>query len=154
MKEWWDDVTRTPPPAARKIPAPINLLLPRAIKIHPFTGMRTFDAKGGVRGIDVQVETLDAYEDSNKAFGEFRFELYAYQTDQPGNKGKQLAMWQEDLLRPRKNLLHWNKLNKTYQFKLRWDKPLPAGQQYVLVAVFSSPFTQRLFDERLFTSGQ
>ena len=37
----------------------------------------------------------------------------------------------------------------------RWDlNPIPVGQRFVLVAVFTSPFTQRLFAERVFVSGQ
>ncbi len=154
MKEAWDDWTRRPPPAAQKIPSPVNLLLPQKIQIHPFTGTRTFDKEGGVKGIDVQVKALDAYEDSTKAFGQFRFELYAHDPSKPSEKGEQLATWTEDVIRPRKNLLHWNKINRTYEFKLRWDKPIPVGQRFVLDAVFTSPFTQRLFDRLQFIAGE
>jgi len=74
-------VATRPEPADVKLPAPLHLLLPRAISIHPFTGTRTFDKAGRVKGIDVRVEALDAYGDSTKAFGKFRFALYQHQAN-------------------------------------------------------------------------
>ncbi len=142
------------PPAQTAVPQPIDLLLPRTIRIHPFTGTRTFDEAGGVKGIDVRIEALDAYQDSVKAFGDFRFELYTYRPGIPDAKGTQINTWEASLIDPRTNGIHWDKVHRNYQFRLKWDKPIPVGQRFVLAAVFSSPFTQRLFDQRVFTSGE
>jgi len=136
-----------------KVPQPINYLLPKAISIHPFTGMRNFDEAGGLRGIDVRVEAKDAFGDAGKAFGKFLFQLYEFRPQNSDPKGTLIMTWEEDLLDAQKNLLHWN-IHRTYEFKLLWNSPIPVGQKFVLEVIFSSPFTQRLTDERVFISGQ
>jgi hypothetical protein len=136
------------------IPEPISLMLPEEIRLHSFTRTRVFDDAGGIRGVDVRVEAVDAYGDATKAFGTFRFEMYRFQHAQPDPKGQQIAAWTEELLNPERNLLHWEKVHRMYRFKLQWDQPIPVGQRYVLVAYFDSPYTQRLSDERVFISGQ
>jgi hypothetical protein len=143
-----------PEPAEIKVPAPLHLLLPKAIKVHPFTGTRTFDEAGGVKGIDVRVEALDAYGDATKAFGKFQFALYQYQSDSPSPRGPRVATWEEDLLDPEKNLVHWDAITRAYAFKLQWYRAIPVGQKFILAVDFSSPFTARKFAERVFVSGQ
>ena len=138
----------------QKVPSPINLLLPRKVRIHPFTGTRTFDQAGGVRGIDVRIEARDAFDDPTKAFGDFRFELYSYRPYSPDPRGQRIASWHESLMATKKNLRHWDGIAKRYQFKLVWDQPIPVGDRFVLAATFTSPFTDRLFDQRVFVSGQ
>ena len=144
----------TTAPALQPVPSPLDLLLPREIRIHPFTGTRTFDKTGGIRGIDVRVEAIDAYGDTTKAFGDFRFELYTFTPNSEDNKGVMLATWDVSLSQPRPNLIHWDKITRTYKFKLQWDQAIPVGQKFVLVAVLSSPYTPRLFAQRAFVSGQ
>jgi hypothetical protein len=137
------------------VPAPLHLLLPHEIRIHPFTGTRTFDEAGGVRGLDVRVEAKDAYDDLTKAFGRFFFELYEFRTDSPDPKGERLATWEEDLLDPRDNLRHWGGMvARRYHFRLQWDQPIPVGRKFVLTVAFTSPWTDRLSDEHVFVSGQ
>ncbi len=142
------------PHAGGQVPQPINLLLPRQIRIHPFTGTRTFAEAGGIRGIDVRIEAIDAYDDTTKAYGNFRFELYAFRGNSLDPKGEQLTVWNVPLSEPDDNLLHWDSIIRAYKFKLQWDQPIPVGRQFVLVAVFSSRFTERLFDQRVFVAGQ
>jgi len=141
------------PEGSVKVPHPIDLLLPKSIRIHSFTGTRTFDEAGGVKGIDVRVELKDAYGEANKAFGTFRFELYEFRPNNPDPKGRLITTWEENLLEPERNVLHWN-IHRTYEFKLVWEHPIPVGRKFVLRVIFSSPFTKRLFDERVFISGQ
>jgi hypothetical protein len=131
------------------VPQPVDLLLPRSIKIHPFTGTRTFGDAGGVRGIEVHVEALDAFDDSAKAFGSFRFELYTYKRNSPESKGRQMHVWTVDLTKPADNLVHWDKVHRNYLFKLQWDQPIEVGNRFLLMAVFESPFTERLTDSRV-----
>lgn len=138
----------------REIPNPINLLLPREVRIHPFTGTRTFSDAGGINGFEVQIEAQDSYGDATKAFGQFRFELHTHTAPAPDPKGRRIAVWEVDLLTPKVNLTHWNPITRRYTFRLQWDTPIPVGRKFVLVTVFSSPFTERLFAERVFVSGQ
>ena len=135
------------------VPKPIDLLLPRDIRIHPFTGTRTFDEARGLKGLEVTIEALDAYGDATKAFGNFRFELYEYRPSNQDKRGRRVAVWEESLLKPEKNLIHWQ-VHKVYQFRLQWDRAIPVGRRFVLVAVFSSPFTERLFDQRVAVAGK
>ena len=140
--------------AKSRVPEPIHLLLPQAIRVQPFTGTRTFDETGGIKGVDVLIKAIDAYGDSTKAFGKFQFALHEYRPGDPNPKGPRIATWQEDLLEPKKNLLHWNRIHQAYEFKLQWYRPIPIGRKFLLAVSFSSPFTERKFAERHFVSGQ
>ncbi|MBC8868058.1 MAG: hypothetical protein H8E44_01505 [Planctomycetes bacterium] len=162
--KWFGGTSKPPPttqPAVRQytqidVPRPVNLLLPKSINIHPFTVTRTFDQSGGIRGVDVRVESFNAFHEATKAFGSFRFEVYTFQANNLEPKGKLRGIWEVEpsLLDPRENLRYWNRSQQMYEFKLQWDKPIPVGRKFVLVAVFTSPFTQRLTAQRIFTSGE
>lgn len=146
-----------PPPAPPKrqdVPHPITLLLPKDVQIDAFTGMRTFDRAGGVRGIDVRVKALDHYDTVTKAFGVFRFELYAIQPNNANRRGKLLSRWIVDLSDPRDNVKHWEDIPPCYKFRLKWSRPIPVGRRFLLAVVFSSPFTERKFAERVFVAGE
>ena len=141
-----------PDQSSRSVPAPINLTLPHEIRIHSFTATRTFE-EDGASGIEVHVEARDAFADSVKAFGEFRFELFAFRRQHPDSRGARLAAWTIDLKDPEANALHWRRVSRTYIFRLRCDAPMPPGQRLVLDGTFWSPFTERLFTQRVFTAG-
>ena len=143
-----------PDRAERPVPEPIHLLLPQGIRIHPFSGMRTFDQTGGLRGIDVRIEAIDAYDDSTKAFGKFLFALHRFRPGTPNPRGQRVATWEEDLLDPRKNVRHWDSITRVYKFRLRWDRAIPVGSRFLLTATFSSPFTRRKYAERDFVAGE
>jgi len=138
---------------SQTVPKPLDLLLPKAIRVHPFTG-QTFDEADGAKGIDVRIEAIDAYGDATKAFGNFRFEMYHFVPNSIDPKGDRIATWDEPLLEAKDNLLHWDKISRMYIFKLQWDRAAPMGKRVVLVVSFESPFTKRLTDEREFVSGQ
>jgi len=148
----WPSLQR--PTTQPSVPQPISLLLPHGLRIHPFTGTRTFDEHGGIKGIEVRIETLDAFGDPVKAFGDFRFELYTYRPGNPERRGEQINLWEASLLDPKLNAIHWDKVHRTYVFRLKWTEPIPVGRKLVLAAVFSSPFTDRLFAQRVFTCGE
>jgi hypothetical protein len=143
-----------PEPPAQGVPEPINLLLPKEIRVHSFTGTRVFDQAGGVRGIEVRIEARDYFDDPTKAFGDFRFELYTHKAGRPGEKGQQLDIWAVELMDVEKNFLHWDDITRTYKFKLKWTYPIPVGRKFVVVAAFDSPYTDRLMDQRTFVAGQ
>ncbi len=151
---WSYDHPAPTPTGQVNIPQPIALMLPQQIRIHPFTGTRVFQEQGGISGVDVRIEALDAFEDQTKAFGQFRFELYRFQPNSRDPKGQRLATWVEDVEKPAVNRSHWNGLTRTYQFKLGWNESIPVGSKFVLVAVFQSPYTPRLTDERTFIAGE
>lgn len=165
MKNWFKSSDATTQPAdapvektvARQdVPEPVNLLLPQKISIHQFTGTRKFDEAGGVTGIDVRVQALDAFGEATKAFGDFRFEIYTFKPNSQDPKGDLWSVWEIEpsMLDAKENLRYWDGKFQMYQFKLQWDKAIPVGQKFVLVAVFQSPFTDRMITESVFVSGQ
>jgi hypothetical protein len=141
-------------PATTGVPAPVNLLLPHQIRLHPFTGTRTFDQAGGVKGVEVRVEATNAFGDSTLAFGDFRFELYQFRATSPDPKGALLHHWELSLQDVDANMLHWDRITRSYVFKLQWTKPIPVGQRFVMAVSFASPHTERLYAEHVFISGQ
>ncbi|MBS3735301.1 MAG: hypothetical protein KGY99_10330 [Phycisphaerae bacterium] len=153
----WGDLGLDPAPAnpasRGEVPHPIDLLLPREVRIHPFTG-RLFGEEGEIKGIEVSVEARDAYDDATKAFGTFRFELYAYRRDRPDERGPRIATWTESLLDARDNARHWDMIAKRYSFKLALDRPIAVGHRFVLTVDFTSPFTDRISDQHAFIAGQ
>jgi hypothetical protein len=145
---------QTAGPEPGGVPEPIDLLLPQKIRIHPFTSSRTFDNGGARRGIEVRIEATDAFGDATKAFGKFRFELYRQRPRSLQPRGGQIATWTVDLTEPKANLLHWDNITRTYVFKLEWNRRQAGQPEPLLVTVFESPFTERMFDERALGGGQ
>ncbi len=131
-----------------KVPHPVDLLLPKQIRIHAFTAVRTFPEYGNAQGIEARIEAIDAYEDNTKAFGEFRFELYSYKPIALDHKGELLDKWTVDLMDPQVNMEHWDSITRTYIFKLQLTKEVKPNQSLVLRVVYQSPYTKRLFAEQ------
>jgi len=142
--------------ASVDVPEPVNLLLPKSINIHHFTKTRMFDEAGGIGGVDVRIEMLNAFQEATKAFGDFRFELYSHRDHSIEPKDKICGVWEvkPSLLDPKENLRYWKRSQTMYEFKLQWDEPIPVGTKFVLVVVFTSPFTPRMTAQRVFISGQ
>lgn len=133
-------------------------LLPREIRLHPFTGTRTFDPEGGVRGVEARVEVINYLGEPTNAFGQFLFLLYAHRPHEADPRGQRLDTWQIELTDPRQNLRYWDSLSRTYRFPLALRQPLPVGRQAVLEVYFRDPGQPgdgpRLFDRRVFVSGE
>ena len=150
FEDFWG---RRADPNSVKVPYPISLMLPKSIHIHPFTGTRTFDKAGGVRGIEVRVTPRDDYGDPTKAFGTFRFELYEYRSNDAHSRGPRKAYWNVSVADREKNRIHWD-VSLTYKFRLRWDQGIPVGKRFILEVTFTSPYSERLFTERQFVAGE
>jgi len=132
------------------VPAPLNELLPKAIRIHEFTAAA--ELPKGKQGIDMWIQVNDGFDSRNKAFGQFRFELRRLVPAEPEPAGELIRWWQIDLSDVARNKQHWQNTHMLYLFRLECDQPLVMGSRYVLVAVFDSPFTERLFTRRVFVA--
>ena len=146
-----DPYMEGPRAAQGKVPRPIDLLLPQKIRIHPFTALRMLEDRN-VRGLEARIEALDAFGDPTKAFGDIRFELYAYRTGSSEPKGERLNVWQVSIGDPGNNLVHWDRVTRSYLFKLELTQQSEPADRYVLMVVFASPYTQRLFAEHVMTA--
>lgn len=129
------------------VPYPINLQLPKEIKIHPAIKYKIIDQAKGTKIIEVFVEAVDSDGDPTKAYGKFAFQLCL-----PGSNQGAIATWDSgmDLTSQDKNRQHWDKIKQKYAFRLNIDQQLPAGRQLVLVATYTSDFTPRLTSEANF----
>ncbi|MCL2700380.1 MAG: hypothetical protein FWE88_01655 [Phycisphaerae bacterium] len=143
-----DPYIQGPKAAQGKVPRPVDLLLPQKIRIHPFTALRTLEDRN-VMGIEARIEALDAFGDPTKAFGDVRFELYAYRANSLESKGDLLNVWSVSIADANNNLLHWDRVTRAYLFKLELTQQAEPADRYVLVAIFDSPYTQRLFAEHV-----
>jgi hypothetical protein len=133
-------------------------LLPREIRLHPFTGTRTFDPSGGLRGVEARVEVINYLGEPTNAFGCFLFMLYTWRPHEADPRGPRLDCWQIELNDTKKNLQYWDSLSRTYKFPLVLHESLPVGKQAVLEVYFQDPAqpeaAPRLFDRRVFVSGE
>ncbi len=146
---------RPPQATSQPVPAPVSLLLPRSIRFQGFTGgPRALDASGGANGIEVHIAAKDSFGHAVKAFGDFRFEVYSFKPNSTDPRGERLAVWEVSASDPRVNREHWNEVHRAYEFRLGWEQPVPVGTRLVLSAVFSSPFTERLFAQHVFVAGE
>lgn len=142
------------PARPQVVPEALEVLLPKQIRIQEFTGTREFGQAGGIKGIDVRIEAKDGYGDTTKALGMFHFELFHYKPNSPDPRGGRIAVWTVNVEDPKLNRRYWNDIHRIYQFKLGWDEPIPIGRKFVLTAAFESKFTERLFHQRAFVSGE
>jgi hypothetical protein len=133
-------------------------LLPREIRLHPFTGTRTFDPAGGLRGVEARVEVINHLGEPTNAFGNFLFMLYAFRPHEADPRGQRLDAWAIELAGTKENLQYWDSLSRTYKFPLVLREPLPVGKQAVLEVYFQDPAqpasAPRLYDRRVFVSGE
>ena len=137
-----------PPPGDVPVPEPLNLLLPKRMRIHPFSDVTV--APDGTWRIEVRIEAVDAFGDATKMFGEFRFEAYALKPVSTELKGRLMETWDASIMTGKANLVHWDSITRTYVFKLDWDKPSADKQPFVMRAVFASKFSKRFLAEMTF----
>ncbi|NLF29627.1 MAG: hypothetical protein GX591_01925 [Planctomycetes bacterium] len=140
-----------PPPTPRPTPP---ALLPRQIRLHPFTRTWQGGEGGAAGGIEARVEAIDHFGDTTKAFGTFRFEAFAYRPHEADPAGRRLAVWSVQLADAEDNLTHWDRLSRTYKFRLMWPRAVAAGESFALRVTFAPPEGLRLFDEQVLVSGE
>ncbi len=121
---------------------------PTRIEIKQFTKVRSFDDDPIPDGIAVSLEASDQAGDPIKVFGDFLFELYAYQPATMQHRGERLQLWEQPV-RLEDQQQFWNKPTRSYEFFLSWEgQALPPNKKYILTASFESgPGTVRLFDD-------
>ncbi len=131
----------TQPTIAR---AQIDLLLPKKIDILPFTKPVSFDDDAIPDGIEVVLRPLDTFGDQTKAVGLFRFELYQAKKASADPRGERLGIWEVDLNSIESQKKHWDRITRTYHFKLGWAGERVKAGRYVLEVTHMSPWGKRL----------
>ncbi len=125
----------------------VKLLLPRRIKIEPFTRVKSFDEDEIPDGIEVRLRPLDRFGDPIKIVGALHFELYTYRKAAADRKGEQLQFWQVSISTPQDQRRYWDRTSQMYEFPLAWEGIPPPTDQCVLLVTYESPWTERLEDE-------
>ncbi len=144
------EISKDSPYQRMTVPAPLSELLPRVIQIHEFTAVEKFGTTK--QGVNLRIQCTDGFASRTKAFGRFRFELREFLPAEPKSAGALIRWWVVDLLDVAGNKQHWQNTLMLYEFKLECDQALTPDSKYVLVAVFDSPYTDRLFTERVFVA--
>ncbi len=132
----------------------LKLLMPSQLEILPFTKPRSWDSDYIPDGIEVVLRPLDSFGDQTKAVGTFRFELYKFKKAHADPRGDRLAFWQVDLNSKKAQNLHWDKITRTYTFRLGWTNDMPSFKpgKYVLEVTYISPWNERISARYIFTA--
>jgi len=138
-------------PTAPKAQAPVSsLFAPRAVEIHPFTVLAV-DPNTQAWILEARVRLLDALDDTTKAAGFFRFELYeAPLVTSKKDRQRRLEVWHVDLDGIEAHRRHYDPITRTYVFRLRPTHPPSLKTRYRLHAQFTDTTGRRLYDEWIF----
>lgn len=144
-----------PPDAVTEKPSKVALSLaelageayqPVRVNFIPLTEITPAKDANESSKIIAYVTLLDAAGAAIKHPGRFRFELYEYLSDILGQKGKRIAIWQEqDLTSFAENSSVWQDYLRAYQFELAFEPAI--NTPYILVVTYTSPAGKRLTSE-------
>jgi len=123
----------------------LKMLMPSQLEILPFTKPRSWDDDYIPDGIEVVLRPLDSFGDQTKAVGVFRFELYIFRKAHADPRGDRIGYWQVDLKSKQAQDQYWDKITRTYRFRLGWTdtKQFKPGK-YVLEVTYISPWNERI----------
>lgn len=134
----------------------LQMLMPAAIKIQPFTQVTSFDNDGIPDGIELMVQPVDRTGDPVKVVGKFTFELWTFRAASGERKGRQLQFWEVVLDGEKDQARFWERTAMMYNFNLDVvPGAIPAGQdtgpavpgKFVVVATYHTPSGTHLTDE-------
>ena len=120
-------------PSNGEIPA--NTWIPHPTQMRVYPGSRFTELRG--RGIvQAQIELMDEMGDAIKAAGYVHLSLHR-KDGAGGDLGEQLYAWDIDLLTLSDQRKHWNRVTRTYLFRLSFGNQQTPTADTVLVAVFT-----------------
>ena len=123
-----------------------DLLMPAQIEILPFSKPKSWDSDQIPDGVEVVLRPLDSFGDQTKAVGLFRFELYLFQKASSDPRGQRIGFWEENLMTRQSQLLHWDRITRTYRFRLSLAGQSVRPGKDVLEVTYLSPTGTRLGD--------
>lgn len=134
----------------------LQMLMPSAVRIQPFTQATSFDDDGVPDGIELMVQPLDRIGDPVKVVGRFTFELWTYRAASADRKGRQLQFWEVVLDSDKDQQRFWDRTAMMYVFNLDVvPGAIPPGEdtgpvvpgKLVVVAAYHTPSGEHLIDE-------
>jgi len=127
----------------------VSLYRPSKIEILPFTRVTSFDKDQIPDGVEVVLRLIDPLGDAMKAYGRYHFELFEYREASAYRQGERLLFWQTDVNSVAAQRRLWDRITRTYQFQLGWDRPLVPNRKYLLEVTFLAQGQKRLYAEHL-----
>lgn len=126
----------------------VSMLAPTEASFQDtFTRAVDWSGDGRIDGIEATVELIDAFGDTTKSAGRFIFELYAFDPQTPGFRGRRLVNpWIAEVNTPSLQRLRWNATARAYNFRLE-SATVREDARYVLTVTFEPVSGRRLFDE-------
>ncbi len=131
--------------------ANLGMLLPKQIKIQPFTKIKSFDDDRVPDGVAVVVRPTDQFGDPVKLVGHVYFELYAYQNASAERKGERIEFWDRTIATEKDQKLYWDRTAQMYEFPLGWTQGIPSSpsRKFVLTVTYRTPWNETLTDEHI-----
>lgn len=128
-----------------------RLYQPKQVEILPFTKVCSFDDDEIPDGVEVVLRPVDAMGDAMKAYGRYHVELHEYQKATAQRAGERLLFWQVQINSVADQRRYWDRITRTYQFRLAWDRPLVPNEKYLLHVTYFPPTGEqgRLYAEHV-----
>ena len=132
----------------------LALLLPRNIRIEPFTRV-SVDPREGLPGeLNVYVRAEDQFCDPVKVAGTFNCELYTFKQASGDPKGERVELWQMQVLDGEDQQRYWDHTAQMYEFRLQiqhlggeGDLAALGRGKVVLLVTYNTPWGEHLEDE-------
>ena len=126
---------------------------PATMRIHPFTQF-SIDTATGKPILDARIELLDPMGDVTKGIGTLRFELLATSDRASASQvsDRRIDMWDVSLITLDENHQHFDRITRTYGFKLKLDAIPDNNTRLRLQAQFTKPSGRRLSADMLLKS--
>ncbi len=135
----------------------VELMMPKAIEIqHYLTRPRDFSGDGSADGVEVVLVARDSFGDSVKCVGTFHFELYTMRLASGDKLGERVAFWPVTINSDKRMVQYWDRVTRSYLFKLQLSDGRLAPGRYVLTAQLITPAGSKLYDtyEFAYKTGQ
>ena len=114
-------------------------IAPVSMRIYPSTRFNI-----GQKLLEAQIEFLDQMNDSVKAIGSLRLQLFKPGRTGAGSVGRLLYTWDVSMLTLKKQWSHYNTITNAYLFQLKVDHLPKKLQRTVLHAAFRGQDGSRL----------
>jgi len=137
------DVARDGP----EMSAFVELMMPKTIEIqHYLTRPRDFTGDGNADGLEVVLVARDSFGDSVKCVGTFHFELYTMRLASGDKLGERIGFWPVTINSDKSMVQYWDRVTRSYLFKLQLSDGRLAPGRYVLTAQLITPAGTKLYD--------
>ena len=121
---------------------------PVSLRVYPASRFVTDPAVAGVL-LEARIELLDDMGDAIKGVGEFHLELLGEPGRGRTTMDRRLCTWEVPLLTPEQQRARYDRVTRTYRFRLKLDQPVPPTTDTRLKVWFTPTGGHRLDAETI-----